>query len=44
MKVRVHYRDGRAVDFVVPEDILVVDFASMAMAKVHGQIRRIEFP
>lgn len=42
MKVRVHYRDGRAVDFVVPEDILVVDFA--VMAKVHGQIRRIEFP
>lgn len=42
MKVRVHYRDGRAVDFVVPEDILVVDFA--AMAKMHGQIRRIEFP
>lgn len=42
MKVRVHYRDGKAVDFVVPEDILVVDFAELA--KVHGQIRRIEFP
>jgi hypothetical protein len=42
MKVRVHYRDGLAVDFIVPEDILVVTFA--AMTKVHGQIRRIEFP
>jgi hypothetical protein len=42
MKVRVHYRDGKAVDFVVPEDILVVDFAELA--KAHGQIRRIEFP
>lgn len=42
MKVRVHYHDGRAVDFVVPEDILVVDFA--VMAKACGQIRRIEFP
>jgi hypothetical protein len=41
MKVRVHYRDGLAVDFVVPENIPMIDFVEMA--KVHGKIHTIEF-
>jgi hypothetical protein len=42
MKVRVHYRDGLAVDFVVPENILMIDFVEIV--KVHGKIRTFEFP
>ena len=42
MKVRVQYYGGHHVDFVVPEDILMVDFVEMA--KVHGRIRTFEFP
>ena len=42
MKIRVRYHDGLAVDFVVPEDILMADFVEIA--KVHGKIRTIEFP
>jgi hypothetical protein len=39
MKVRVQYYGGHHVDFVVPEDILMVDFVEMA--KVHGKIRTL---
>ena len=42
MKIRVQYYGGHHVDFVVPEDILMVDFVEMA--KVHGKIRTFEFP
>lgn len=41
MKVRVHYRGGEVLDFVVNEEILVADFAEMA--KQHGAIRKVEF-
>lgn len=42
MKVRVIYRSGLVLDFVVNEDILVVDFVELA--KEHGYIRMMEFP
>ena len=42
MKIRVQYRGGQYIDFVVHEDILMVDFVDMA--KVHGKIRTFEFP
>ena len=42
MKVRVIYRSGLVLDFVVNEDILVVDFVEMA--REHGTIRMVEFP
>ena len=41
MKVRVHYRGGEVLDFVVDAEILVADFA--AMASQHGKIRKVEF-
>lgn len=41
MKVRVHYRGGEVLDFVVNEEILVADFAELA--KKHGPIRKVEF-
>lgn len=41
MRVRVYYKDGKAVDFVVPEDILVVDFSRLA--EVHGKVKKVEF-
>ena len=42
MKVRVIYRSGLVLDFVVNEDILIVDFVELA--KEHGDIRMMEFP
>lgn len=41
MKVRVHYKCGMVVIFIVPEDILVVDF--IVMATKLGEIRKVEF-
>lgn len=42
MKVRVTYRSGCLQDFIVPEDILVVDFTTMA--KRDGDtIRKVDF-
>lgn len=42
MKVRVHYRGGEVLDFVVDAEILVADFA--VLAAKHGIVRRVEFP
>ena len=42
MRVTVHYHGGMTASFVVPEDILVVDFT--AIARKLGRIRRVEFP
>jgi len=42
MKVRVHYRDGLAVDFAMPGSTSMDDF--VRIAKVHGIIKSIEFP
>lgn len=42
MKIRVHFRTGVVTDFIVPEDILAVDFQRLA-EPVGGKIRRLEF-
>ena len=42
MKVRVIYRSGLVLDFVVNEDILVVD--CVEMARKHGTVRMMGFP
>lgn len=41
MRIHVVYYGGKSADFVVPEDILAVDFADLASK--HGRIRRVEF-
>ena len=42
MKVRVHFWSGTSQDFVVPEDILFMDFTTMAF-EAGGKIRSLEF-
>ena len=42
MLVRVHFRSGVTTDFIVPEDILAVDFQRLA-EPVGGKIWRLEF-
>lgn len=42
MKVRVQFWSGTSQDFVVPEDILFVDFVNMAF-EAGGKIRHLEF-
>lgn len=42
MKVRVHFWSGTSQDFVVPEDILFIDFTNMAF-EAGGKIRHLEF-
>ena len=42
MLVRVHFHSGAATDFIVPEDMLAVDFQLLA-EPVGGKIRRLEF-
>jgi len=42
MRIRVCFNNGTITDFIVPEDILVVDFQRLAEA-VGGKIHRLEF-
>jgi hypothetical protein len=42
MKIRAHFWSGTSQDFVVPEDILFMDFINMAF-EVGGKIRYLEF-
>lgn len=41
IKVCVHYHGGKVLDFIVNQDLRVVDFT--AMASQHGKIRKVEF-
>lgn len=43
MHVRVTYRSGLTLNFVVSEDILVVEFQQIA-EQLGGKIRAVEFP
>lgn len=42
MQVRVHFRTGVVTDFIIPEDMLAIDFQRLA-EPVGGKIRRLEF-
>jgi hypothetical protein len=43
MKVRVTYRSGLTLNFIVSEDILVVEFQQIA-ERLGGKVRKLEFP
>jgi hypothetical protein len=42
MKIRVTFLGGKVQDFVVDEDILIMDFIELVV-KAGGQARRMEF-